>query len=91
MKWHKYWYRKTFNKIFTEDTLSDVKGLQVVEGEVFEKGTTYIITKEWQGWDYFGRGIYLTPKGISIDSKNPYWIENFNKIIKSGVWNKIGG
>lgn len=45
----------------------DTKGLRLVRGQPYSEDAVYEITDEWEGWDYFGKGMYCRAgRGLSL-------------------------
>jgi len=78
------WFKiKILRKVvFVNGKPVDCHGLRFKNGLPFDEGTEYYIDKTaWQGWDYFGGGVYCTPKGFKCDLKNPYYLHKLNKTL----------
>ena len=61
----------------------DTKGLRLVWGEPYSEDAVYEITDEWDGWDYFGNGLYCRSggRGVSLqrDMEHPESIVGFRE------------
>jgi len=57
----------------------DCKGLRYRGGLPLKVGTEYYLTTEYRRFGYLGHGIYTTAKGITADTKNPYFAGRLRK------------
>ena len=73
LKW--FWNTKLLRRVsyHPDGKPFDCHGLQYKNGKPFEEGCEYLISSEWRGWDYLGKGVYMKPAGIQCDIKNPYY------------------
>lgn len=71
-KLKKWWYCYIKKQILFDEQGKpvDCHGLQMVDGK-------YIISSEWDGYSYCGRGRYISGHGcFQADMKNPYYLDS---------------